>query len=144
MISRCFKVVQRGAVGKEVLTSPLIGLFFFIVAQPAFPIRAIRQWRRASFRIDTPVWRSYFAIGAIILVGLSGLLLIVSTVWATASGGEPDNPAFIWIFWLGFLPAPTGLLASLFGKETFRWRALALAGVMTALWILWGLQLALD
>jgi hypothetical protein len=126
------------------MTLPVIASFVFIVAQPAFLIRAIQQWWRAFFRVDTPAWRSYFAIGAIILVGLSGLLLIVSGGWGTASGGEPDNPAFIWIFWLGFLPAPTGLLASLFGKGTLRRRALALAGVMTALWILWGLQLAVD
>ncbi len=91
-----------------------------------------------------PAWRSYFAIGAIILMGLSGLLLIASGAWATASGGEPDNPVFIWIFLLGFFAAAAGLLASLFGKGRLRWRALALAGVMTALWILWGLQLAVD
>jgi hypothetical protein len=125
------------------MTLPLIAWCFFIVARPIFPISAIQRWWRTSTMIE-PAWRSYFVIGAIILMGLSGLLLIASGAWATASGGEPDNPVFIWIFLLGFFAAAAGLLASLFGKGRLRWRALALAGVMTALWILWGLQLAVD
>ena len=78
------------------------------------------------------------AIAAIVLVGLSQLLRIVTGVWADVSGGGgfPSNPAFIWLLGLGFLAAPAGLLVGLFSKGTLRWPACGLSVLMTFLWIL--------
>jgi hypothetical protein len=115
----------------------IVSSFLVVVGPPAILIWVVRRWWRTSLRIDTPVWRSYFAIGAIILVGLSVLLRIISGAWADLSGGGgfPDNPVFIWLFGIGFFAAPAGLLASLFGKGTLRWPACWLSALMTFLWI---------
>src|SRR5260370_4708915 len=93
------------------LLAAVIQGFFFIVTPPAILVWAIRRWWRTSPRIAAPAWRSYLAIAAIVLVGLSQLLLIVTGVWADVSGGGgfPSNPAFIWLLGFGFLAAPAGV-----------------------------------
>jgi len=65
---------------KEVMRTYLwlIAWFFFLVASPGVLIWAIRRWWGTSPRIEKPSWRSYFAIGAVVLVGSSGLLWVVS------------------------------------------------------------------
>ena len=137
-------------IGGRVIYSPAFRLFaglgllaaiiqglFFIVGPPAILVWAIRRWWRTSPRIAPPAWRSYLAVGAIVLVGLSQLLRIVTGVWADVSGGGgfPDNPIFTYLFGLGFLVAPGGLLAILFGKGTLRWPACGLSALMTFVWI---------
>ena len=118
------------------LVAVVIQGLFFVVTPPAILVWAIRRWLRTSPRIAAPAWRSYLAIGAIVLVGLSQLLRILTAVWASVSGGGgfPDNPVFIFLFELGFLVAPAGLLASLFGKGTLRWPACGLSALMTFVW----------
>jgi hypothetical protein len=120
------------------LLAAVIQGFFFIVTPPAILVWAIRRWWRTSPRIAAPAWRSYLAIAAIVLVGLSQLLRIVTGVWADVSGGGgfPSNPAFIWLLGFGFLAAPAGLLIGLFSKGTLRWPACGLSVLMTFLWIL--------
>jgi len=119
------------------LLAAVIQGLFFIVTPPAILVWAIRRWWRTSPRIAAPAWRSYLAIGAIVLVGLSQLLRIVTGVWADVSGGGgfPDNPAFVRLFGLGFFAAPAGLLVSLLGKGVLRWPACWLSALMTFLWI---------
>ena len=120
------------------LLAAVIQGFFFIVTPPAILVWAIRRWWRTSPRIAAPAWRSYLAIGAIVLVGLSQLLRIVTGVWADVSGGGgfPSNPAFIWLLGFGFLAAPAGLLIGLFSKGILRWPACGLSVLMKFLWIL--------
>ena len=75
------------------------------------------------------------AIGAIVGVGVSQLLRLLTGIWLNATE-RFDNPALIRLFWVGFLAAPAALLSSLLGKGTLRWPACGLSVLMTLHWIL--------
>lgn len=117
------------------LLAAIVQWLFFIVGPPAILVWAIRRWWLTFLRIVAPAWRSYLAVGAIALVGLSELLWIVAGVWADVSSGGGLNPVFTYLFGLGLLVALAGLLASLFGKGTLRWPACGLSALMTFVWI---------
>jgi len=113
---------------------PLIAWCIMIVGPPTVLVYVVRHWWHLSPRIEAPKWRSYAAIGAIALVGLSQSLLLVFGIWLDVTGGRSYQGAFTWLAAVGFLSAPTGFLASLLGKGTLRWPACSLAVLMTILW----------
>ena len=108
-----------------------------VIAVPL--VWVIRRWWRTTPKIIAPAWRSYLAIGAIALVGLSELLWSVFGIWVSVNGGWSDNPVFLRVFGFGFYAALAALLASLFGKGTLRWPACGLSTALTFWWIYTGL-----
>ena len=116
--------------------APDIAALLFTVGPPAILVWVVRRWWRSSPRICAPAWRSYCAIGAIALVGLSLLLRFVTGIWVDINGELVfDNPAFRWLFGAGFLATPIALLVSFLGKGNLRWPALGLSALMTYVWI---------
>lgn len=105
-----------------------------IAGPPAFLIWAIKGWWASSPRIIAPPWRSYLAIGATSLVGLSNLLWLVFGFWLDINGGRSHESMFTWLAAIGFIAAPAGFLASLVGKGNLRRPACYLGVVMTILW----------
>src|SRR5260221_12693719 len=111
-----------------------------LIAPPVILIWALQRWWRTSPRISPPVWRSYVAIAAIGLAGVSVLLWFVSGFRARAVGGfYVDDRALIWFVRFGFLAGPAGFFARLFGKGTLRGPACGLSAFMTLLWIAKGI-----
>jgi hypothetical protein len=104
-----------------------------IAGPPAFLIWAIKCWWVSSPRIIAPAWRSYLAIGATALVGLSNLLWLVFGIWLNMNRGTHES-MFTWLAAIGFIAAPAGFLASLLGKGSLRRPAYYLAAVMIILW----------
>ena len=100
---------------------------------------AIWRWWRTPSRVIAPPWRSYFAIGSILLVAVSELLYNVWGIWVSVNGGWSDSPVMLRVFGFGFYAALAGLLASLFGKGILRWPACGLSAVLTFWWIYTGL-----
>src|SRR5947207_2055758 len=97
-------------------------------------------WWRVSPRITEPLLRSYLAIGAISLAGLSYLLWIIWHFWALAIGGlHVYDPVLVWFVRIGFLTGPLGLLTSILGKGSLRWPACGLSAVMIFLWLASGM-----
>ena len=118
----------------------LVFSLLFVGGPPALLIWAFQRWWRVSPRITEPLWRSYLAIGAISLAGLSDLLWIIWHFWALAIGGlHVYDQVLVWFVRLGFLTAPLGLLTSILGKGSLRWPACSLSAVMIFLWIASGL-----
>src|SRR5258707_7593569 len=107
-----------------------------LIAPPVILIWALQRWWRTSPRISPPVWRSYVAIAAIGLAGVSVLLWFVSGFRARAVGGfYVDDRALIWFVRFGFLAGPAGFLARLVWEGTVRGAACGLSAFMTLLWI---------
>src|SRR5215472_2939831 len=110
-----------------------------IAAISAFPIAflawAVRRWWRTSPRIGTPAWRSYTAIAAVSMAGVSVLVWIVIPIWAHAIGGFPYyDPVLMRLYAVGFLTASVGFLPSFAGKGKLRWPAFFLSLTMDVLW----------
>jgi hypothetical protein len=108
----------------------------FLIAAPL--VWVIRHWWQTSPRIITPTWRSYLSIGATGLVVLSELSWFVVGFWIVVGGGGSYDPVFQRTAMLGFLAAPAGLLASLFGKGELRWPACSLSILMMCFWLVLG------
>lgn len=106
-----------------------------IAGPPAFLIWAIKRWWVSSPRIIAPAWRSYLAIGATALVGLSNLLWLVFGIWLDLNGGRSYESTFTWLAVIGFIAAPAGFVASVLGKGNLRRPAYYLGVVMTILWV---------
>jgi len=114
-----------------------MGIFLMIIPA-ALTVWALQRWWRMSPKVCVPVWRSYFAVGAMALVGLSELLWVGFGILVNTSRGGAYDLVLTWFARLGFFAAPAALLASLFGKGTLRWPAFSLAIVMALLWIVIG------
>jgi hypothetical protein len=113
---------------------PVIAWCAMMVGPPAILAWVVRDWWRASPKIEAPAWRSYLAIAAIGLVGLSQMSRFVIGIRAEVSGLE--NPVLLWLLGIGFLTAPIALLVSVLGKGTLRRPACGLAVITTFTWIL--------
>jgi hypothetical protein len=109
--------------------------FSLIVGPPAFLIWAIRRWWISSPRIIAPAWRSYLAIGATALVGLSNLLWLVFGIWLDVNGERSYESIFASLAAIGFIAALVGFLGSLLGKGSLRRPAYYLGIVMSILWV---------
>jgi hypothetical protein len=108
----------------------------FLMAAPL--VWAIRYWWQTSPRIITPTWRSYLSIGATSLVVLSELSWFVVGFCIVVRGGGSYDLVFQRTAMLGFLAAPAGFLASLFGKGELRWPACSLSILMMCSWLALG------
>jgi len=98
---------------------------------------ALWRWLRTTPRIVEPAWRSYVAIGAIGLAGVSALLWVVSLIWARAIGGFPFyDPVLLRFYRWGFLTSVLGLFVSLVGKGKLRWPTTGLSLLMSMLWFM--------
>lgn len=107
---------------------------FLLVGPAAILTRAIRRWWATSPRIDVPAWRTYVAIGAVVLVALADLSWLAYGIWSNVGSGG-YNSLIPRAARFGFLAAPAALVASLLGKGKLRWPAFGLSAVLTFLWI---------
>ncbi len=118
------------------LLRQILGALFLVLPLVIFAW-AIWRWLRASPRIGVPAWRSYVAIVAIGLAGVSALLWVVSLIWARAIGGFPFyDPVLLRFYRWGFLTSALGLFVSFVGKGKLRWPTTGLSLLMSMLWFM--------
>jgi hypothetical protein len=112
----------------------LIGLIFLLLPLPIL-FWAIWRWARSTPKIGMPAWRSFAAIAAAFLVGLSAVLWVTSLIWARVIGGFPFyDPILMRFYRWGFLTSAAGLMTGLVGKGKLRWPSCGLSALMTFLW----------
>src|SRR5437773_11314341 len=107
----------------------------FVVLPLAILAWAFWRWARSSPRIVVPPWRSYVALAAIGLAGISSLLWLTGFIWARVIGGFPFyDPVHMSLMRCGILTSFVGLLVSFVGKGKLRWPACGVSLLMTLFW----------
>lgn len=113
----------------EAVAAVMVGLPVAIL------IWAIQRWFRSSPRIVDPAWRSYVALVAISLAGISSMLSLTTYIWARVIGGFPFyDPVHLSLMRWGILTSFVGLIVSFVGKGRLRWPACGVSFFMTLLW----------
>src|SRR5215472_5851403 len=96
---------------------------------------AFWRWARSSPQIVDPRWRSYVALIAVTLAGVSSMLSLIGYIWARFIGGFPFyDPVHLSLMRWGILTSFVGLLLSFVGKGKLRWPACGVSLFMTLLW----------
>jgi hypothetical protein len=119
-----FLYFVRQLIGLIFLLLPLLILFW-----------ATWRWARLKPKIGIPAWRSYVAIAAAFLAGLSAVLCVTSLIWAHVIGGfQFYDPILMRFYRWGFLTSAAGLITSLVGKGNLRWPSCLLSALMVFFW----------